>query len=285
MDILANPAQVQKRCYDAFRRQAVVGLVPTMGYLHAGHESLIRYARQHADIVVTSVFVNPTQFGPGEDLDAYPRDLDHDAAVAGAAGADILFTPAPDAMYQPEAATWVDVPELANHLCGLTRPVHFRGVCTIVAKLFLLTLPTFAVFGQKDWQQAAILRRMTADLGFPVTIETRPIVREADGLALSSRNVYLSPAERSQAVHISQGLALGERLAAGGERDAGRILAAVREYFAAHMPDGTIDYLECVHPERLTAMDRLDGPVLFAAAVRFPGARLIDNRLVDAKPA
>ena len=285
MDILANPAQVRERCYDAFRRRVTVALVPTMGYLHAGHESLLRYAREHADLVVTSVFVNPTQFGPGEDLDAYPRDLEHDAAVAKAAGVDILFTPSPEAMYRPGAATWVEVPSLANHLCGLTRPIHFRGVCTIVSKLFLLTLPTIAVFGQKDWQQAAILRRMTADLGFPVTVVARPIVREADGLALSSRNVYLSPAERSQAVHINQGLALAERLAGDGERDAGRILAAVREYFAAHMPDGTIDYLECVDPEQLTAKERLDGPVLFAAAIRFPGARLIDNRLVGGDPA
>jgi len=285
LDILADPALVRERCHDWFRQRAVVGLVPTMGYLHAGHESLLRYAREHADIVVASVFVNPTQFGPGEDLDAYPRDLEHDAAVARSAGVDILFTPAPEAMYQPDAATWVEVPALANHLCGLTRPVHFRGVCTIISKLFLLTLPSFAVFGQKDWQQVAIIRRMVTDLGFPVTIEARPIVREADGLALSSRNVYLSPSERSQAVHINLGLTLAARLAGDGERDAGRILAAVRDYFAGHMPDGAIDYLECVHPERLTAMARLDEPALFAAAVRFPGARLIDNRLIGAVPA
>lgn len=252
-----------------------------MGYLHAGHESLIRYARQHADIVVISVFVNPTQFGPNEDLDAYPRDLERDAAVAQAAGADLLFTPTPASMYLPEAATWVEVPELAKHLCGRTRPIHFRGVCTVVSKLFLLTLPTFAVFGQKDWQQVAILKRMTADLGFPVRIEARPIVREADGLALSSRNVYLSANERSQAIHINQGLTLAERLVKDGERDATKLLAAVREYFGAHMPDGDIEYLECVHPERLTALPRLDGPSLLATAVRFPGARLIDNRYID----
>lgn len=280
MDILADPARLRERCHEWFRRQAIVGLVPTMGYLHAGHESLIRYARARADVVVTSVFVNPTQFGPGEDLDAYPRDLERDAAVARAAGADILFTPTPESMYQPEAATWVEVPALADHLCGKSRPVHFRGVCTVISKLFLLTLPTFAVFGQKDWQQVAIIRRMTADLGFPVAIEARPIIREADGLALSSRNVYLTPAERSQAVHINQGLDLAERLAEGGERDAGRLLAAVREYCAARMPDGVIDYLECVDPHRLTAVTDMTAPALLAMAVRFPSVRLIDNRLV-----
>lgn len=255
-----------------------------MGYFHAGHESLMRHAREHADIVVTSLFVNPTQFGPGEDLAAYPRNPEKDAAIARSLGVDLLFTPSPETMYQPEAATWVEVPTLANHLCGLTRPIHFRGVCTIVSKLFLLTLPTLAVFGQKDWQQVAILRRMTADLGFPVTIETCPIVREADGLALSSRNVYLSPEERRQAVHINQGLALAETLAAAGERDASRLLMAVRDYYASHMPDGAVEYLECVHPEHLSALSCLDGPALFATAVRFPRARLIDNRLVANGP-
>jgi pantoate--beta-alanine ligase len=280
VDIVTDPAQVRERCHAWFRRQTVVGLVPTMGFFHAGHESLMRYAREHADVVVTSLFVNPTQFGPGEDLATYPRDLDRDAAVARSIGVDVLFAPPPGAMYAPEAGTWVEVPELANHLCGLTRPVHFRGVCTVVSKLFLLTLPTFAVFGEKDWQQLAILRRMTADLGFPVAIASRPIVREPDGLALSSRNVYLTPDERRQAVHINQGLALAEGLAADGERDAGRIVAKVREYFARHLPDGTVDYLECVHPDRLAALPRLDGPALFATAVRFSRARLIDNRLV-----
>ncbi len=282
LDTITDPAVLRERCYDWFRRETTVGLVPTMGSLHAGHESLLRHARSRAEIVVASLFVNPTQFGPNEDLQAYPRDLVHDTAVAQAAGVDVLFAPPAEAMYQPEAATWVEVPELARHLCGASRPAHFRGVCTIVSKLFLLTLPTFAVFGEKDWQQLAILRRMTADLGFPVEIVGRPIVREADGLALSSRNVYLTPAERAQAVHINQGLAKAAAMAAGGEGDAGRILAAVREYFAANMPDGAVDYLECVHPERITPLSRLDGPALFAAAVKFSRARLIDNRLVTA---
>jgi pantoate--beta-alanine ligase len=280
LEIFVDPAPVRERCHDWFRRKTVVALVPTMGYFHAGHESLMRYAREHADIVVTSLFVNPTQFGPNEDLAAYPRNPDRDAAIARAAGVDVLFAPTPESMYAPEAATWVEVPTLANHLCGLTRPIHFRGVCTVVTKLFLLTLPTVAVFGQKDWQQVAILKRMTADLGLPTRIEARPIVRESDGLALSSRNVYLTETERAQAVHINKGLALAETLARGGQRDAAAILAAVRQYYAAQVPDGQVEYLECVQPDRLESLSRLDGPALLATAVRFSRARLIDNRLV-----
>jgi pantoate--beta-alanine ligase len=280
LDIFVDPAPVRERCHDWFRRKTVVALVPTMGYFHAGHESLMRYAREHADIVVTSLFVNPTQFGPSEDLAAYPRDLDRDAAIARAAGVDVLFAPTPEAMYAPEAATWVEVPTLANHLCGLSRPIHFRGVCTVVTKLLLLTLPTFATFGQKDWQQVAIIKRMTADLGLPTRIEARPIVRESDGLALSSRNVYLTESERAQAVHINKGLAQAAALAREGERDAAVVLAAVQEYFAAHMPNAQVEYLECVHPDRLEAVASLDAPALFATAMRFSRARLIDNRLV-----
>ena len=282
MDIVSDPIELRERCRQWLRRGTVTGLVPTMGYLHAGHESLLRLARQRAETVVASVFVNPTQFGPGEDLQAYPRDLDHDAAVAEKAGVDVLFTPSPEAMYAPGAATWVEVPELARHLCGASRPIHFRGVCTIVSKLFLLVTPTFAVFGEKDWQQLAILRRMTTDLGFPVEIIGAPIVREADGLALSSRNVYLTPEERAEAVHIHKGLALAAGQAASGERDVASLLAKAREYLAANMPSGTVEYLECVHPETVSPLARLDGPGLFAAAVRFSRARLIDNRYVDA---
>lgn len=281
MECIEDPALLRKRCQDAAKQGLTIGFVPTMGYLHAGHESLLRLARQRADMVVASVFVNPTQFGPGEDLDAYPRDLEHDKALAAAAGVDVLFAPSPEAMYDPDAATWVEVPDLARHLCGASRPVHFRGVCTVVAKLLLLVRPTVAVFGEKDWQQLAILRRMVADLGFDVEIVGVPIVREADGLALSSRNVYLTPEERAQAVHINQGLALAKRLAAGGETDVARLVAAVRSYFEANIPLGTVDYLECVHPARIKPLARLDGQGLMATAVRFSKARLIDNRLLE----
>ena len=282
MEIIVDPALLRARCRAAAAAGQTIGFVPTMGSLHAGHASLLRLARERADVVVASVFVNPTQFCPGEDFAAYPRDLDHDAGVAEQAGVDILFAPSPEAMYAPEAATWVEVPELGRHLCGASRPGHFRGVCTVVSKLLLLVRPDVAVFGQKDWQQLAILRRMVADLGFDVKIVGAPIVREPDGLALSSRNVYLSAEERAQAVHINQGLALAERLVAEGERDMARIVAAVRASFAATMPLGTVDYLEAVDPARIVPVDRLEGPVLLAAAVRFPGARLIDNRLLEA---
>lgn len=282
MDIIADPTLLRERCRELSHRGTAVGFVPTMGYLHAGHESLLRLARERAEVVVASVFVNPTQFGPGEDLAAYPRDFGHDAAVAEKAGVDVLFAPSSESMYAPGAATWVEVPALARRLCGASRPTHFRGVCTIVAKLFLLVQPAVAVFGQKDWQQLAIIRRMVADLGFPVEIVGAPIVREADGLARSSRNVYLTPGERAEAGHINQGLALAERLATSGERDAGRVLAAVRDYFGANLPSGTVDYLECVHPGTIEPLARLAGPALFAAAVKFSRARLIDNRCVDA---
>ncbi|WP_428569791.1 MAG: pantoate--beta-alanine ligase [Solidesulfovibrio sp. DCME] len=281
MDIISDPGELRKRCREWLCCGVVTGLVPTMGYLHAGHGSLLRLARERADRVVASVFVNPTQFGPGEDLDAYPRDLERDAALAATAGVDVLFAPTPQSMYAPEAATWVEVPALAEYLCGASRPTHFRGVCTVVTKLFLLVQPAVAVFGEKDWQQLAILRRMTADLGFPVEIVGGPIVREADGLALSSRNVYLTPEERGQAAHINKGLELAEAMVAAGERDPAVVLARVRGYFASYIPAGIVDYLACVHPARLYSLERIEGPALFAAAVKFSRARLIDNRLVD----
>jgi len=283
LDIITEPSALRERARQWSRSGKTVGFVPTMGSLHAGHASLLRLARERAEVVVASVFVNPTQFGPGEDLDAYPRDLARDAALAREVGVDVLFAPEPGAMYAPEAATWVEVPTLARHLCGASRPTHFRGVCTVVAKLFLLARPTLAVFGQKDWQQLAILRRMTADLGFDVEIVGAPIVREADGLALSSRNVRLTPTERAEAPAINRGLALAEELARGGEGDAGRILAAVRAFYAAEMPSGVVDYLECVDPGTIAPAQRIAGPALFAAAVKFSSARLIDNRFVDVK--
>jgi pantoate--beta-alanine ligase len=276
---------LRARCREWQRCGVVTGLVPTMGYLHAGHGSLLRLARERADRVVASVFVNPTQFGPGEDLDAYPRDLEHDATMAAAAGVDVLFTPKPEAMYAPEAATWVEVPELAKYLCGASRPIHFRGVCTIVTKLFLLVQPSLAVFGEKDWQQLAILRRMTLDLGFAVEIVGAPIVREPDGLALSSRNVYLTGEERAQAVHINKGLALAASLVADGERDARAVLRATRAYMTSYIPLATVEYMSCVHPQRLYDLEQIQGQALFAVAMKFSRARLIDNRLAGVTAA
>ena len=282
MEILTDPAMLRERATGWLRAGTVVALVPTMGYLHAGHESLMRLARKRADVVVASVFVNPTQFGPGEDLEAYPRDFGRDAGVAEGAGVDVLFAPSADAMYSPGPAAWVEVPDMARHLCGASRPIHFRGVCTVVAKLFLLVRPTLAVFGQKDWQQLAILRRMTADLGFGVEILGAPIVREADGLALSSRNVYLTPRERIEALHLNKGLTLAEKLVAEGARDATAVAAEARAYMAANMPSASVEYLACVDPDTLEPVAQLAGPALFAVAARFSRARLIDNRCVDA---
>ena len=280
MQIITDPSQLQQTCLQWRAQGQRIALVPTMGFFHAGHESLMEHARSVADKVVVTLFVNPTQFGPGEDLEAYPRDHERDTAVASARGADVLFMPAPGAMYEADHATWVEVPELTRGLCGLTRPTHFRGVCTVVLKLFMLTLPHMAFFGQKDWQQLAIIKRMTRDLNVPVHVEGRPIVREHDGLALSSRNVYLLPDERRQAPAIYAGLRHAADMAARGERDTATLAEAIRGYWREHLPAGTEDYLAFVHPESLVPVSRADGPVLCAVAVRLGKARLIDNMVM-----
>ncbi len=277
MQIITEPSELQNLCLQWRMQGLKTVLVPTMGFFHAGHESLMKHARSIADKVVLTLFVNPTQFGPGEDLEAYPRDHEKDTATAAALGVDVLFLPAPGTMYAEDHATWVEVPELAKGLCGQTRPTHFRGVCTVVMKLFMLVQPQIAVFGQKDWQQVAILRRMVRDLNVPVRIESRPIVREADGLALSSRNVYLSPQERAQAPAIHASLQLAKALVAKGERDITVLEAAVRNHWKEHLPAGKEDYLAFVHPDTLAPLSRVDDAALCAVAVRMGKARLIDN--------
>lgn len=263
------------------RAGARIGLVPTMGALHAGHISLIDRATDTCDVVVVSLFVNPAQFGPAEDLDAYPRDERRDAELASDHGADILFAPGADEVYPPGDATTVDVAGMTGSLCGAARgPEHFRGVTTVVAKLFNMAAPDVAFFGQKDAQQAVVIRRMARDLGFPVEIETCPTVREADGLALSSRNAYLSPSERERALALRRGLDVAERLAAEGERDASAILAAVRKQMASHGIE--LEYAELVDPESLAPVTRLKGDALVAVAARVGSARLIDNTTVRA---
>lgn len=257
-----------------------IALVPTMGYYHAGHEELMRYARTQADKVVVSLFVNPIQFAPGEDLAAYPRDLDSDAAKASALGVDVLFAPQPEEMYAPDQATVVSVPALSTGLCGLTRPTHFQGVCTVVLKLFHLIGPHMAVFGQKDWQQLAIIRRMVRDLNVPVSVEGRPIVREDDGLALSSRNVYLTPEERRQAPEIQRGLRFAQDMARQGERSAALLQRTVLRRWAERLPAGRLDYLTVVDASSLEPLDEVNGNALMACAVRMGKARLIDNILL-----
>lgn len=259
-----------------------IGLVPTMGALHEGHASLIAAARAENDFVIVSDFVNPTQFGPTEDLDAYPRTFDADCRLAEAQGADVLFCPTPAEMYPSAEDTWVEVTgNITKVLCGRTRPIHFRGVATVVTKLFHLAQPDRAYLGQKDAQQVEVLRRMVKDLFFPLEIREMPIVREADGLAKSSRNVYLKPAERQAALVLSQSLFAAQRAFAAGERRTDVLVGQVRQQIEAE-PMAEIDYVEAHALPELTAPHAvLDVPHLLAVAVRFGTTRLIDNVILD----
>jgi pantoate--beta-alanine ligase len=258
-----------------------VGFVPTMGFLHAGHVSLARCAREECASVVASIFVNPTQFGPTEDLAKYPRDLPRDQALLAAAGVDLLWTPTSEVIYPPGFQSWVTVDGLTSPLEGGQRPGHFRGVTTVVAKLFNAVGPDKAYFGQKDAQQAAVIRRMTRDLDFPIQIVVCPTVREADGLAMSSRNAYLSADQRRQAVALSEALALARDLIAREHPAASAVVAAMRAHLARRAPDGRIDYVAVVDPQELSDVAGTDRPVLVALAVKFGRARLIDNVLVE----
>ncbi len=257
-----------------------IGFVPTMGYLHEGHLSLIREAKKHAQKIVVSIYVNPTQFAPGEDLDAYPRDFKRDEQLCAAEGVDAVFYPSNEEMYLPQHKTFVITEELATKLCGQSRPTHFRGVTTIVAKLFNIVQPQVAVFGQKDAQQAIIIRRMVEDLNFPVQIITAPIVREADGLAMSSRNKYLSIRERQEAVFINRSLELARKSFSSGIRD----LEAIRAQMEALLQKNTsarIDYIEFTDAETLGRPMPQEAPVLLAVAAYFGKTRLIDNTILE----
>ncbi|MBI3824016.1 MAG: pantoate--beta-alanine ligase [Planctomycetes bacterium] len=259
-----------------------IGLVPTMGALHAGHVSLIRAARAETGFVAVSIFVNPTQFGPNEDLARYPRPFEKDVEICTAENVDLVFHPTPEIMYSPSFKTFVEVGDLQNVLCGASRPGHFRGVATVVLKLFNIVQPDVAYFGQKDAQQARILMQMATDLDLPVEIEVCPIVREPDGLALSSRNVYLDAAQRANATALIRTLqALRERIDAG-ERSAEPLLRLARAMLDA-TPGARIDYVAIVDFDSLQPMDRLKGRVLLALAVYFGATRLIDNVLNDIK--
>lgn len=250
-----------------------IGLVPTMGYLHAGHSSLIDIARAESDRVVVTIFVNPTQFGPNEDLDVYPRDMPRDLRICEEHGADVVFAPDAAAVYPADSSTWVDEEQLSIGLCGGRRPGHFRGVTTIVAKLFLATLPDLAVFGQKDAQQAAVLQRMVRDLNFPIRLIIGPIVREPDGLAMSSRNAYLNSDERERALAINRGLRSSQ---ASDERDAATVIARLIAEIAES--GGQVDYVSCVDAETLApVVGRIVRPALLAVAAFYGKTRLIDN--------
>ncbi len=280
MNIITDPAEFQSMALN-FRFSGLnTALVPTMGYLHAGHKSLLLAARNRAEKVMLSIFLNPTQFGPNEDLASYPRSFQADCKMAESAGVDVIFAPKPEAMYNPNHATWVEVPGLAKTLCGKSRPVHFKGVCTVVLKLLALSIPNLAFFGEKDWQQLAIIKTMVRDLNFPVKIEGCPIVREADGLALSSRNAYLSAQERQEAPHIFKGLKLAQKLVKAGERSPQKIKSQIKRYWEENISLGEVDYLDFVDPEKMNKVKSVEKDTLLAAAVKMGKARLIDNLLI-----
>ena len=278
MKIINSPEEMQKQARLLIQSGRDISFVPTMGYLHEGHMSLIRIAKQYADTVVVSIFVNPAQFGPNEDLAAYPRDFARDEKLCREAGTDVLFYPNSGNMYLDDHSLWLSEESLSTVLCGASRPGHFRGVCTIVAKLLNIVQPDFMVLGEKDAQQLRVLRRMVRDLNFSVKIIAAPTVREADGLAMSSRNKYLTPAERKEAVCLFQSLEKAKALFAAGERDAGKIKTAVRAVIQA--TSGKVDYIEIVDDETLQPVQSLEKAALLALAVKFSGARLIDNTVL-----
>ena len=262
----------------------LIGFVPTMGALHAGHFSLIDAARRECGFVVVSIFVNPTQFGPNEDYDDYPRPIEQDLAGCDSHGVDLVFVPTVEQMYPDGFSTIVHVSGITETMEGQFRPGHFDGVCTVVAKLFSIVGADVAYFGSKDYQQAMVIKRMVADLNLPVRIVLCPTIRESDGLAISSRNAYLDKHERSQAASLYESLRLAEELINGGERNAKEVIRAVRRHLAEKATLGKIDYVAIVDPETLQAVDIIQGDVIVALAVRFPSARLIDNIRVDVEP-
>jgi pantoate--beta-alanine ligase len=277
-EIIRDPAAMRARTTDLRRDGRRIAVVPTMGALHEGHLALLRAARAQCDVLILTIFVNPTQFGPNEDLAKYPRDEAGDLAKARACGIDLAFCPEASAMYPAGAQTFVEVRELQKPLCGARRPGHFAGVATVVAKLFHITQPSVAVFGEKDYQQLAIIRRMVRDLDFDVEIASVPIVREADGLAMSSRNAYLSAADRPRALALSRGLAAAEAAAKAGERDAAKLVAAARAPLEAAQL--RIDYVELRDASELTDVTRLERKCVLAVAAFVGATRLIDNRVL-----
>jgi pantoate--beta-alanine ligase len=281
--VIDDPRRIREACDAARTRGLVVGFVPTMGALHEGHLALVREARARAGFVVCSIFVNPTQFGPTEDFTRYPRDLAGD--VAKLEGVDLVFAPTPSRMYVSGESTRVRVEGLTAHLCGPYRPGHFEGVATVVAKLFSIVGPSVSVFGKKDYQQLAVIRRMVADLFFPIEVAGHPIVREPDGLAMSSRNAYLSPDERSRALALSRGLAAAARAFAAGERSAGVLRRLAED--SVRTAATSIDYVTLADASELVPFDdggRVPDRALLAIACRIGSTRLIDNVVLGEDP-
>lgn len=266
---------------DQMRREGkTIALVPTMGYLHEGHLSLMREGRRVGDDLVVSIFVNPTQFGPGEDLEAYPKDFERDCDLSEKEGVDVVFAPGEKEVYAKNYQTYVKLEKLPNHLCGLSRPVHFRGVATVVTKLFNMVKPHFAVFGEKDYQQLLVIRQMARDLNFDIEIIGAPIVREADGLAMSSRNSYLTPEQRGSAVCLNKSLKKAQNLVRAGVTDSAKIISDVSDLITSH-PETLIDYVAICDPETLEDMETVDRPARMALAVKVGMTRLIDNMILE----
>ncbi|MGI6434073.1 MAG: pantoate--beta-alanine ligase [Syntrophomonadaceae bacterium] len=281
MLILDRVGTAQQWCVEQKRAGKTIGLVPTMGYLHEGHLALVEQARQQCDVVVVSIFVNPMQFGVGEDFETYPRDLSRDVTMLEDLGADALFAPSIAEMYPLGYNTFVEVGgDITARLCGASRPGHFKGVATVVSKLFNICVPDLAYFGQKDAQQVMVLEKMVRELNIPLEIVRVPIVREEDGLAKSSRNVYLDTEQRRQALVLSKALQEAERMIIQGERDVARLKGIMCAVIAAS-PQAVIDYVEIYDAADLGDVEQVDRKVLMALAVKFGSTRLIDNLLVE----
>jgi pantoate--beta-alanine ligase len=279
IDVIRHVTPMQELA-DRLRVDQRIAFVPTMGFLHEGHLSLMRLARDAGDVVVVSIFVNPAQFGPGEDFTEYPRALERDLALAEKEGVDIVFTPAEDELYPAGFETHVTLEQLPKHLCGLSRPVFFRGVATVVTKLFHIVKPHAAVFGEKDYQQVMVVRKMVRDLNMDVKIIAGPTVREADGLAMSSRNSYLSSEQRPSALSLRKALIEAQKMVSSGERSSARIVSTAQDLIAS-FPETDIDYIRIFDPETLEDRQKINGPVRMALAVRVGTTRLIDNDLLD----
>jgi pantoate--beta-alanine ligase len=276
MQLITSTAEMQDIARSARADGRRIAFVPTMGFLHEGHASLLREGRRRGDLLVLSIFVNPSQFGAGEDFERYPRDMERDSRIADESGVDVIFAPTAREMYPESFQTWVDVDGLTLPLCGASRPGHFRGVTTVVCKLFNIVMPHVALFGKKDYQQLAVIRRMTSDLNMPVDVVGMPIIREPDGLAMSSRNKYLSPDERTSALCLFRSLQSVRAACHAGERDSERLRQMVKSIIMAE-PAAAIDYVELRHGETLDEVSMVDDRTLLALAVRIGATRLIDN--------
>jgi len=283
MNVISSPVEFQREMLNLKRLGKSVGFVPTMGALHEGHLTLVRQSKKDNDVTVVSIFVNPTQFGPNEDFNKYPRQFDNDRKLLEKEGVDYIFYPSVSDMYPEGYETYVYLEKLPNHLCGLSRPGHFRGVATVVSKLFNIVQPNKAYFGQKDYQQAEVIKKMVRDLNFPIEIVVIPIVRESDGLAMSSRNAYLSPEERRNATVLYKSLQRAKELIEKGEKSVNKIKEEMRKIILS-VPS-RIDYIEIVHPETLDSLDAIPDKnvidrVVVAVAVFIGNARLIDNEII-----